>query len=439
MDLSKIKTAIEQFQTKKVLVLGDIMLDHYTFGDVTRISPEAPVPVFSKKRETFVLGGAANTAHNLAALGAQVILGGVVGNDPEQHILLKLLAQKNIAADAVLVDSDRSTTTKNRLVSGITQLMRIDREHTHPLSHSMATELHQRVRTCVAQCDAVLISDYAKGFFAHSYLSELLDMIRKEKKPILAAFKPVNKDLFIGVDYAICNLKEGRDASGKTELEHVGRHLADTLQTIFFLTRGGDGMSVFSRDGHESIATKKVDVFDVSGAGDTVAATVLLSVITGLSSREAAHLGNYAGSIVVQKTGTAVVTSEELLSFVHGDCHLEDALYVSKVWGYERWLENNDRYCCKLLSLNKGYQCSLHFHKAKDETFLVIKGHIRLEVGDKVLHLHSGNFMRIPPGTIHRFRGIEDSLIIETSTHHEESDSHRLEESCMFVSPEYVA
>ena len=140
-------------------------------------------------------------------------------------------------------------------------------------------------------------------------------------------------------------------------------------------------------------------------------------------------LANEAGAIVVQKPGTATLSREELASTVEGKNHVESVKMIPKLWGYEQWIENNEKYCCKILALNKGYQCSLHYHKNKDETFLVTAGHVRLELGDEVMHLRPGSFVRVLPNTPHRFAGIEDSLITEISTHHEDSDSYRIEES----------
>ena len=170
-------------------------------------------------------------------------------------------------------------------------------------------------------------------------------------------------------------------------------------------------------------------MFDVSGAGDTVLAALILGITCGLTLENASRVANNAGGLVVAKPGVATITREELSAFLGEEKHVELVEMVPKLWGYEKWLENNDKYCCKLLSLKKGYQCSLHKHKIKDEMFFIIQGHVRLEVGKKVMHMLPGSFVRITSGILHRFRGIEDSIIIEVSTHHEDSDSYRVEES----------
>ena len=218
--------------------------------------------------------------------------------------------------------------------------------------------------------------------------------------------------------------------TGLENIEEIGSELLKYFSSDVFVTRGGDGISVFGRDRRlQHIPARKVSVFDISGAGDTAIAATALALASGLDLETAAHLANAAGAVVVQKPGTATLVSEELLSALHLDTHVAGVGIVQKVWGYERWLTNNDKYCCKLLSLNKGYQCSLHYHKNKDETFVVTKGHVRLEKGNEVLHLREGAFVRLTPGTVHRFTGLEDSMIMEVSTHHDEGDSYRLENS----------
>jgi mannose-6-phosphate isomerase-like protein (cupin superfamily) len=201
--------------------------------------------------------------------------------------------------------------------------------------------------------------------------------------------------------------------------------LARTLKTNVFITRGGDGISVFDKKGkHTHLAGKKVTVYDVSGAGDTVTAIAALSTAAGAHIVDTARLGNAAGQIVVQKAGTATASIEDILSTL--TIHMESAHTMPKIWGEEKWIENNSKYCCKQLSIKKGYQCSLHYHKIKDETFLLTKGHVRLELGKDVIYMREGNFVRIPTGVPHRFRGLEDSIIIEISTHHDEADSYRI-------------
>lgn len=430
--MSDLTKAIAKFKDAKVLVIGDVMLDRYIFGDVERISPEAPVPVVQKKSEKFTLGGAANVANNLAALGAKVSLAGVVGNDWAKDMVLKLLQDKNIDAEGLLPSESHPTIEKQRIVSGDNhQLLRLDVERPEPLAPADEEKFYALAAPAIAKSDAIIFSDYAKGLFSEKLSQKLIAAAKNAGKLTLADFKPKNKNYFRGVDVVSPNLKEAREMTGLYDIESAGPEIVAQLAAHAVVTRGGDGISLFHRDdaSHRHVPGKKIKIFDVSGAGDTSIAVLALGLASGLDLMGAATLANEAGAIVVQKPGTATLTSEELASAFAETNHLETLGMVPKVWGYEKWLENNEKYCCKLLSLNKGYQCSLHYHKDKDETFLVTSGHVRLELGDEVMHLRPGSFVRVPPGTHHRFAGIEDSVIIEVSTHHKEEDSYRIEGS----------
>ncbi len=430
--MADFKQAVAKFKDANVLVVGDLMLDRYTFGDVNRISPEAPIPVLRKNSEKLVLGGAANVAANLASLGAKATIAGVLGKDENAERILSLLDDKKISKSGVLAVDGRPTTEKQRIVSGDNhQLLRLDNEATDHLDSGTEERFYGLVAPLVRSCDALIFSDYAKGLLSGNLTQKLIGFAKSQGKFVLADFKPQNKEYFKGVDLISPNLKEGQEISGLKEPEEIGPKLVKDFGAHVVLTRGGDGLSVFrSGDGsHYHIPGKKIKIFDVSGAGDTSIATLALGLVSGLELEPAAVLANEAGAIVVQKPGTAALSVEELLSSLRADGHIENIGIVPKVWGYEKWLENNEKYCCKLLSLNKGYQCSLHYHKNKDETFLITQGHVRLELGDEVMHLYPGAFVRIPPNTPHRFTGMDDSLIMEVSTYHDEADSYRLEES----------
>lgn len=424
--------SINTFKNKSILVVGDIMLDRWTFGRVTKLSFEAPVPVIERKRESFTLGGAANVANNLASLGAKVELAGVIGNDQNGSLVMKLLGDKDIGAQAIVVDGGRPTTEKHRVVSsGDHQLLRIDFETTEYLNEKDEAELFSRIKSLVGQCDAVILSDYAKGVFTKDFAQRVIAEAKKHGIIVLADIKPKNRSFFYGADIISPNLKEAQEMTGFEGVREAGERLVQEFDAYVVITRGSDGASVFRRGEPEEfyVPGKKIELTDVSGAGDTAIAALALGVTTGLSVQSAVVLSNEAGAIVVQKPGTATLSPEELASAFKINTHIESVEIVPKVWGYEKWIENNEKYCCKILSVNKGYQCSLHYHKNKDETFLVTSGHIRLELKEEVLHLRPGAFVRVPPETPHRFTGIEDSLIMEVSTHHEEADSYRLEES----------
>jgi D-beta-D-heptose 7-phosphate kinase/D-beta-D-heptose 1-phosphate adenosyltransferase len=427
-----LRSAIDKFKGAKILVIGDVMLDHYTFGDVERISQEAPIPVIRKSSEKFTLGGAGNVANNLIALGASVPLAGVIGNDEAGLRVMSILKEKGIDTDAVVVLPHRSTTEKHRIVSGENhQMLRLDREEKEHLTFEEEERCYALLVPLIKKADAIIISDYAKGFFSERFAQKIIALAKAEHKTLLADFNPKNKKYFMGVDIITPNLKEARELTGLYDVEEIGPQLVRDFGVHAIVTRGGDGMSLFRREdsSHYHVPGKKIKVFDVSGAGDTSIAVLALGVVTGLAIDDAVVLANEAGTIVVQKPGTATLSREELASTLKTDNLVENVKMVPKVWGYEQWIENNEKYCCKILGLNKGYQCSLHYHKNKDETFLVTAGHVRLELGSEVLHLRPGSFARVLPNTPHRFAGIENSLIMEISTHHEDSDSYRIEES----------
>lgn len=407
------------------------MLDRYTTGDISRLSPEAPAPVVLKRHERSVPGGAANVACNVASLGGTAILAGVIGNDADGAELLALLRAQKINCDGVVTEDSRPTTVKHRIMAGDRhQIMRVDSESTDPLMAEVGSRLLEAVAQGILSADIVVFSDYAKGVFSRDVAMRLISAAHASGKRMIADFKPANREYFLGVDVIEPNLKEAREMAGEIDPDAAGRRLADICGADVVLTMGGDGMGVFRRDGSsQRLPGEKVPVVDVSGAGDTVLATLALALAEGMDLLDAASLANRAGAAVVQKPGTATLSREEVLSDIGAGGRIAGIPIVSKLWGSEQWLENNDRYCAKFMSLKRGYQCSLHYHKEKDEMFIITKGHVRFELGDEIMHLRPGDFVRVLVGTKHRFRGIEDSEFIEVSTHHDDADSYRIEES----------
>ncbi len=427
-DIGKIRKILKNFPNKKILIIGDIMLDHYVYGDVTRISPEAPIPILKRTGDEYVPGGAANVASNLSSLGAKVFVAGVVGNDHAFEILKKLFLKANINFESVYISGNKPTIQKERLVAKYQHIVRLDTEETSNMSSSEEIKFLKLISKQIKNCDGVILSDYSKGCLSYKLTQDIIKLAKIQKIPVLADVKPRNKTFFKGVDLITPNLKEALEMTGMEDVYSAGKSLANYYKTDVVITKSEDGISVFKKNGdYLDIPAKSVTIIDVVGAGDTFIAVECLGYISGLSVEEAGLIATVAGSVVVQKPGTATITLEELESALDGNNDIESISLVPKVWGYEKWLENNDKYCCKLLSLNKGYQCSLHYHKEKDEMFFVTKGHVRLESDGKIAHMKAGNFQRIRPGTKHRFRGIEDSIIIEVSTYHDEGDSHRIE------------
>lgn len=425
--MNKLERAIESFAKKRVIIIGDLMLDLYTYGLVTRISPEAPVPVLRKSGEDYFPGGAANAANNLASLGVHVSVCGLIGLDQNGDKLLSLLQARGIDGRAIVRVKDYPTILKHRLVAGSHQLLRVDEEQSRSFEESDQDELLGWLEFLIGRFDAIILSDYAKGLFTEKLTSAIIKLGKQAGVLMVADIKPENKSLFRGVDLVMLNTAEAREMTGLKGVEEMGNELVKYFKADVVITKGEEGMSVFEKNGSFfDVPARKIEVFDVSGAGDTAAVVLTLGLISGMSLKEAAELANFAGGLVVQKPGTATVTCEELKAALSNLGHIGTIEVVPKLWGYEKWLENNDRYCSKILFLNKGYQSSLHYHKVKDEMFLVTKGHVRFEKDEEVLHMMPGSFVRIPPNTIHRFGGIEDSEILEISTHHSDKDSYRV-------------
>lgn len=314
--MDNLTQSINSFKDKHILVIGDIMLDRWTFGRVSKLSPEAPVPVVEKTGENVTIGGAANVANNVISLGAQVELAGVVGVDRDGELVQKLLTSKGIGAKALLSLPTRPTTEKHRIVSGGDHhLLRLDLESTEHLSEIEEVELFDKLAPLIATSDAIIFSDYAKGIFSKILSQRIIAEARTLGKITLADFKPQNKSYFYGADIISPNLKEAREMTGLHDLGEIGPRLVKDFDAYIVVTRGGEGVSVFKKEDAEEfhVPGKKIKIFDVSGAGDTAIATLALGLASGLSVPQAVMLSNEAGAIVVQKPGTATLSREELL------------------------------------------------------------------------------------------------------------------------------
>ena len=295
------------------------MLDEYVWGEVERISPEAPVPVVRVKNETWVLGGAANVAHNISSLGGSPIIAGVIGDDSPGRKILALLRDNDIDARGLVVDPIRPTVTKSRILAGHQQVVRIDREVTHDLSDGPRADLLKLVREMIDEVDGIILEDYAKGVINQELVRELIDLAESRNIFIVVDPNSYRHFLYRGSSMITPNHKEAVEAAGlgrEVELEELGRSLLEKWGSkSVLITLGEDGMCLFE-EGKESfhIPTIAREVFDVSGAGDTVIGTVSLSLAAGAELKEAARLANYAAGVVVGKLGTATVTPDELRS-----------------------------------------------------------------------------------------------------------------------------
>jgi len=304
----------DQISAARVLIVGDVMLDRYWYGAVDRISPEAPVPVVRITREEERNGGAANVAYNVVTLGAQASLLTVVGDDEASHKLEALVAQTGIRTHFGR-DADLKTTVKLRVIGRQQQLLRLDFENT-PKSEILATQT-ATFESLLPQHDAVLFSDYGKGGLAH--VSDMIARARSLKKPILIDPKGHDYSRYQHANVITPNRAELQQVIGawsdEADLRTKAHNLREQLHLdAVLLTRSEEGMSLFDAAGELHVSAQAREVFDVTGAGDTVIATMAAMVAAGLSLREALPLANRAGGLVVGKFGTATVSYEELFA-----------------------------------------------------------------------------------------------------------------------------
>jgi len=315
----KLQQYLERFGGSRILVLGDVMLDEYVWGTVSRISPEAPVPVVAVRSESLKIGGAGNVAANIAALGGQVNVVGVVGNDAAGERLTHELDRVGVKASGLVVDGSRPTTIKSRVVAGSQHVVRFDRESDAPLSPAVRNRVMRQAREMLPEADVLLISDYAKGVIGASLVRELLAVAARLKKVVAVDPKVQHVPLFRGVTVIAPNHYEAAAAARilvreEADLLRVGCTLLRRLRArAVLITRGEHGMSLFEADRSVThIPTAAREVYDVTGAGDTVMAVLALALAAGATMRQAAALANYGAGVVVGKRGTATVSPAEL-------------------------------------------------------------------------------------------------------------------------------
>jgi len=315
---------IDNFAGTNVMVVGDVMVDHFIWGKVSRISPEAPVPVVEVARESQMLGGSANVLNNIVSAGGNALIAGVVGNDQMGRWLVEKLEDSGIAAEGIIKE-DRPTTVKTRIVAQNQQVVRFDRESKKPVLPSSIEIILSFIESERDRLGAIVISDYNKGIVS----SQLLDGIRRITRGtrIVTCVDPKRNDLsfYKGVDVITPNHLEAEAAMGILDLNgqdrgkeaQIAAAAAELIEKCDFkcliITRGERGMSLFAKDGERiHIPAMGKEVFDVTGAGDTVIGIFALSMAAGAGFKEAAYLANKAAGIVVGKIGTATVTGEEL-------------------------------------------------------------------------------------------------------------------------------
>ncbi len=312
---------VGRFPSRRVLVVGDIMLDEYVFGTVGRISPEAPVPVVAVTRETKVPGGAANVAFNLRGLGAGVEMAGLLGDDAEGRFVARMLKGKRVGAEAVVVDPGRPTIVKTRVIAHSQQVVRVDRERKSPPSRALL----RKALAGLAGVDGVVFSDYRKGALSGELVREVT--AAASRKGIFVAVDPKRSDFsfYRGCTVITPNKGEaqaalgGRDLATDLDVWEAGKVLLRSCRSkAVLITRGEEGMTLVERGRSACFHVPAFarQVFDVTGAGDTVIGTLAACLAAGATMREAAVLANVAASVVVGEVGTAPITAEKLLRAV---------------------------------------------------------------------------------------------------------------------------
>jgi D-beta-D-heptose 7-phosphate kinase/D-beta-D-heptose 1-phosphate adenosyltransferase len=318
-----LSSTLSRFSDQRILVVGDVLLDEYVTGDCSRLSPEAPVPILGVESSRTVLGGAANTAHNVVALGGHTTLVSAIGADATGEELAAKALQAGI--DFVPIRDDRPTPRKVRVMGRQQQLLRLDYGLGAAVSIAVEDRISEQIRAHMPACSVVIISDYAKGLVTERLFRAVLEVAHAFKKPVILDPRPQHAAFYQGCDYITPNWKEAGGLLGRPDvaatpeaIDEVGRDLAAKFRSHVLLTLGAKGMSLFDRDGRVVIAQPAAarEVFDVSGAGDTVVATFGLALAAGCDHRMAVELANQAAGVVVGKLGTATVTRRELLADV---------------------------------------------------------------------------------------------------------------------------
>lgn len=320
LEIGRLKSIVKSFDNASVLVVGDLMLDEFIWGKVSRISPEAPVPVVWVTSESLMPGGASNVANNIRSLGGKVYLAGVAGCDERGRLLIEELSKRRINAEGVVMEPERPTTLKTRVIAHSQQVVRIDRENLGGISRNAIKRIISFAGEIMENIDAVVIEDYGKGVIVPGLLSPLVRLAKRHKKIITVDPKESHFSMYKNITAITPNHHEAARAAGMpaendASTEDIGRRLLKRLNCeAVLITLGENGMCVFEKSGKiTKIPTVAQEVYDVSGAGDTVISAYTLALASGAKAIEAAHIANCAAGIVVGKVGIAVTTQEELI------------------------------------------------------------------------------------------------------------------------------
>jgi rfaE bifunctional protein kinase chain/domain len=303
-----------------ILVIGDLMLDHYIIGSATRLSPEAPVPILNIQRENKIIGGAANVASNLVDLGADVHLAGMTGDDSAGAEIVSILDTKAIDTKLIFTDQLRTTTVKTRVIAGNHQIVRIDKEDIHEISAAFEEQFLKQIIPKIEQSDVVVLSDYNKGLLTSTLSLNIIQRCNELQKRIIVDPKGLDYSKYKGAFIIKPNRKELAEAA-KTENIHSREQLIDAARVIFELTHASflivtlseGGIAIITPEDCKILPVVATDVYDVTGAGDTVVATLSYCLALGFSIEEACSFANYAASIVIKQIGSATTTVEQIV------------------------------------------------------------------------------------------------------------------------------
>lgn len=319
MQPSQLQAVLERLARPRVLVIGDLILDRYVTGDVERISPEAPIPVLNAKSTQEKLGGSGNVAANLRAMEAEVEIVGVVGNDSHGRRIVGMMQDQGVVTDGVVVDAARPTTEKTRMVSGVQQVLRVDWETTRAIPDECARRIVSELPQRIARAGALIISDYGKGLLTRVVLAGAIEIAKRHGVPVLVDPKGSDFTRYKGATLITPNRKEAEEALGRRlpELKDIPQAAQDLMRvadlSAAVITLSRDGMFLMTKGGQSiHVPTFAREVFDVTGAGDTVISHLALYLAAGLDLESAVHLANHAAGIVVGKAGAASVTRDEL-------------------------------------------------------------------------------------------------------------------------------
>lgn len=329
------KAIIDRFHKANILVVGDLILDEYIWGNVERISPEAPVPVVWAQRRSYAPGGAANVANNIHSLDGRVCLLGVCGKDKNSDILFSELKRRRVDTKAIFIESKRYTTLKTRIIAGHQQVVRVDWEHTDSLPKELNQKIIKFIQKNIVDFDAIIIEDYGKGVINMDLINEIIVLSHSHKKIITVDPKEEHFQYYRGVTSITPNRRELENAVRNLKIKDTTSRFCINNDRLFtdkdinraaceimkyleleslLVTLGECGMRLFERNNRMThIPTVAQEVFDVSGAGDTVISVFTLALCSGATKLEAAHIANFAAGIVVGKVGTASTARKELL------------------------------------------------------------------------------------------------------------------------------